>query len=313
LVWFQLVAQARDWGRAGAILDEAQKHLGETPAILVSRLFTAVESQDNCTAADLITRTAGIRGDVTSLCRIRHALRRGDAKSAVAEALLMIDSPSAGLYWPYLSLAWRLQGDARHLWLDDPERFIQQSEIGMSAADLAELAEVLSGLHTMPQPYLEQTVRGGTQTDRSVLLRHEPILQRTRAAWMDVIRDHVAALPAAQQGHPFLGTARGHLLLNGSWSVKLRPGGHNVPHSHPMGWLSSSLYVTAPAAEPAPAGHIAFGAPPPELGLDLPAYRTIAPQPGKVVTFPSTLWHSVVPFGAGQRLMIALDVRKPDY
>ncbi len=168
----------------------------------------------------------------------------------------------------------------------------------------------------MAQPYPEQTVRGGTQTDRSVLLRREPILQRTRDAWMEAVRSLIAGLPAPEEGHPLLGRPRGHLLLGGSWSVRLAAQGSNVPHTHPLGWLSSSLYVAIPGEGqrgPAPAGHIIFGAPPPELGLDLPPYRTIAPQPGMVVTFPSTMWHAVAPFAEGERLMIALDIRPPDY
>jgi Putative 2OG-Fe(II) oxygenase len=149
-----------------------------------------------------------------------------------------------------------------------------------------------------------------------VLLRHEPILQRAREAWIAAIRGLIAQLPAHEEGHPFLSRPRGHLLLGGSWSVRLAGEGHNVPHTHPMGWLSSSLYVAIPDTSqrgPAPAGHIVFGTPPPELGLDLPAYRTIAPEPGMVVTFPSTMWHAVAPFAAGERLMIALDIRPPDY
>jgi hypothetical protein len=204
--------------------------------------------------------------------------------------------------------------DERHLWLDNPERFINHSDIALSAAELAELADVLRSLHTMECPYIEQTVRGGTQTDRSILLRHEPILQLTRTRWLETIREHIASLPEPEAGHPFLGIAREPLLIGGSWSVRLAPQGHNVPHTHPMGWLSSSLYLAVPdEAErgPGPAGHIAFGIPPQELGIDLPAYRTIAPKPGMIATFPSNMWHSVIPFAQGERLMIALDIARP--
>jgi hypothetical protein len=80
-----------------------------------------------------------------------------------------------------------------------------------------------------------------------------------------------------------------------------------------MGWISSALYVALP--EPhrlgaAPAGWLSFGTPPPELGLDLPPYRQVEPRRGRLVLFPSTLWHCTLPFADGERLSIAFDIRK---
>ena len=313
LAWFRNLAQARDWARALAVLVEAERYLGATPAIQVSRLFVAVESNAP-DASELIASTAQFRGDVSSLCRIRHALREGDPDRAEAEALPLTAGPSAMLYWPYLSLAWRLQGDERAQWLDRPEQLVRTFDSGWSAAELAELAEVLRGLHTAAEPYLEQSVRGGTQTDRSVLLRREPVLQRIKARLLELIRDYVGELPSADPAHPLLGAPRGDLLIEGSWSVRLASQGYNVPHTHAMGWLSTAFYVALPGPEELgtpPAGHIAFGQPPAELGLSLEPYRTIAPVPGRLVVFPSTMWHATVPFDQGKRLVIAFDIRRP--
>jgi tetratricopeptide (TPR) repeat protein len=315
IAWFGALAQTRDWAGSAAVLDQAERHVGATPAILSARLFVAVESGEG-DADGLLEATAHITGDTIALCRIRHALRRQRLDHAQTLIAPLLAAPSAPLFWPYQSLIWRLAGDDRHHWLDRPDDLIQSTAAGLSFAELTELAEVLRGLHTMERPYAEQTVRGGTQTDRSVLLRHEPILQRAREAWMETIRGLIAQLPPQEERHPFLSSPRGHLLLGGSWSVRLAGQGHNVPHTHPMGWLSSSLYVAIPDAAqrgPAPAGHITFGTPPPELGLDLPAYRTIAPEPGMIVTFPSSSWHAVAPFSVGERLMIALDIRPPTH
>ena len=313
LAWFRNLAQARDWPGAAGVLDEAERHLGATPAIAVSRLFVAVESGAP-EADDLISATAHVHGDVTSLCRIRRALRQGDPARAAAEALPLTAGPSAMLYWPYLSLAWRLLGDDRAQWLDRPEALIRTFDCGWIAAELAELAEVLRALHTATEPYLEQSVRGGTQTDRSVLLRREPVLQRIKARLLKLIREYIDQLPPPDPAHPLLGAPRGELLIEGSWSVRLASQGHNVPHTHAMGWLSTAFYVALP--KPAdmgapPAGHIAFGQPPTELGLTLEPYRTIAPEPGKLAVFPSTMWHATVPFDHGERLVIAFDIRRP--
>lgn len=316
LAWFGALAQVHDWEQARTIIAEAESHLGKTPAILSAQLFIACEGDDPARAEALLAETGYITGDTINLCRIRHALRhkRFEAASHLIQPMLV--GASAGLFWPYASLVWRLLGDARAQWLDRPEATIQSCAIGLDAAEMAELGAVLRALHTMEQPFAEQTVRGGTQTDRSIMLRHEPILQRARAAWLETIRANIAKLPGPEDNHPFLRLARSQLLLGGSWSVRLRAGGHNVPHTHPMGWLSSSLYVAIPdvaARGPPPAGHITFGTPPPELGLDLAPYCSIAPEPGLVVTFPSMMWHAVEPFAAGERLMIALDIRPPQF
>ncbi len=312
--WFSAVAQTRNWAQSLAILDRAQAALGTTPGIIASRLFVACESGDDAGAERLFVAAEHIMGDATNLCRIRFALRKRRLDRALAVALPLVEGPSAGLFWPYLSLIWRLMGDDRSAWLDRPDTVIQHRRIGLSGSELAELGDVLRALHTMNRPYAEQTVRGGTQTDRSVLLRHEPAIRRARDAWMVALRESIVALPPFEAGHPLLGTARSHLVLNGSWSVRLGGGGYNVPHTHPMGWISSSLYVAIPGEEkrgPAPAGHISFGVPPRELDLGLPAYRTIAPAPGMIATFPSTMWHAVESFAQGERLMIALDIRPP--
>ena len=64
---------------------------------------------------------------------------------------------------------------------------------------------------------------------------------------------------------------------------------------------------------PPPAGQIAFGTPPEDLGLDLPAYAMIVPEPGLCAVFPSTMWHRTMPFEDGERLVIALDIKRPRY
>jgi hypothetical protein len=260
----------------------------------------------------MLPRTAHLRGDGVSLCRIRHALRFSDAKAAEAEALPLIETASASLFWPYLSLAWRILGDERVLWLDQPDTLIQKRDDILSPAELAELADLLRALHTAQAPYIEQSVRGGTQTDRSILLRHEPILQRTRNALLGAIDDYVAFLPPADSTHPILAQPRDRLLIEGSWSVRLLGEGHNVPHTHPKGWISTAFYVSLPDTDqlgPVPAGHIALGSPPTELGLNLKPYTTIEPRIGRLAIFPSTMWHSTIPFEQGERLVIAFDVR----
>nr|WP_246156541.1 putative 2OG-Fe(II) oxygenase [Sphingorhabdus profundilacus] len=129
---------------------------------------------------------------------------------------------------------------------------------------------------------------------------------------MDAVRGYVDALPPQDPHHPLLSPDRAALLLDGSWSVRLNGKGFHASHTHVNGWISSAFYVALPGQPgPPPSGHFALGTPPPELGLNLPAYCTVEPKPGRLVLFPSTMWHSTIPFEAGERLTIAFDIKRP--
>lgn len=309
LGWFTLRAQQRDWPAAHRILDAAAAQLGETRALAVARAFLASESGDLAEAQARLAALTGADDEFLVLCRIRTALRAGQPERARDLALPLTATRLAGQVWPYLSTAWRLLGDPRAKWLDGDPVLHGVLDPGLSASEITDLAALLRRLHTASLPYAEQTVRQGTQTDRSILLRHEPLLGTVRARLMEALRDFVAALPPPDPRHPVLGRPRGGLQISGSWSVRLGAGGFNVTHSHPVGWLSAVLYVALPDDPgPAPAGALHLGAPPPELGTALEPYAVVQPLAGQLVVFPSILWHGTYPFAAGERLNIAFDV-----
>lgn len=309
LGWFTLRAQQRDWPAAQRILDEAAQHLGETRAFAVARAFLASESGALAEAQARLAGLAGADDEFLVLCRIRTALRAGNAAAARDLALPLTATRLAGQVWPYLSTAWRMLGDPLAAWLDGDPVLHGVLDPGLSTSDLADLAALLRRLHTASLPYAEQSVRHGTQTDRSILLRHEPLFGAVRAKLMEALRDFVRTLPPPDPRHPVLGRPRGNLQISGSWSVRLGAGGFNVTHSHPVGWLSAVLYIALPDDPgPAPAGSLHLGAPPPELGVKLAPYAVIPPRAGHLVVFPSILWHGTYPFTAGERLNIAFDV-----
>ena len=309
LGWFTLRAQQRDWPAAKRILDSAAAELGDTRPLAVARAFLASESGHLAEAQAHLAALTGADDDFLALCRIRTALRSGNLAAARDLALPLTETRLAGQVWPYLSTAWRLLGDANAAWLDGDPVLHGVLDPGLSATEITELAALLRRLHTASLPYAEQSVRHGTQTDRSILLRHEPLLGTVRARLMEAVRDFVCALPPPDPRHPLLGRPRGGLQISGSWSVRLGAGGFNVTHSHPLGWLSVVFYVALPDEPgPAPAGALHLGAPPPELGLDLEPYAVIPPRAGQMVVFPSILWHGTYPFAAGERLNIAFDV-----
>ncbi|MBV2147992.1 2OG-Fe(II) oxygenase family protein [Sphingobium sp. AS12] len=309
LGWFHGLAKAKDWDAARAVIADGVRLLGDVPALLIARLYLAAESGEADDRPDLFDNMANRTDAGLALASVRHALRCGAPDRAAIIAHAQTATSSASLFWPYLSLCWRLLGDSRADWLDRPDRLIRVTTLDL---DYAALADLLRSLHNAAAPYPDQSVRGGTQTDRPLLFRQEPIIQNARAAIEAAVRDYMAALPPPEPGHPLLGTPRGEVKFAGSWSVRLGQQGYHAAHSHPAGWISSALYVALPdAMGTAPEGWLRFGMPPPELGLDLPPYRDVLPQVGQLVLFPSTLWHGTIPFEDGERLSIAFDIRAP--
>lgn len=311
MAWFHVLATAKNWDAARKVIADAESALGERQASLLGKLFIASESGERADDPALFDGVESVQDVGLDLARVRHFLRGGQVERARDVCVRHMRTPAMRAFWPYLSLAWRLLGDERVEWLDSGMRDVRSYDLDFAPAELAELAQTLRGLHTMHMPYHEQSVRGGTQTERPLLLRIDPVIAKARAKIEAAVRRYIADLPQADPAHPLLAAPRGRFLFAGSWSVRLRPGGFHAVHTHPMGWISSALYVSVPEAQSLgvpPAGHLQFGAPPPELGLGLEPYGAVEPQTGRLALFPSTMWHGTVPFNDGERLTIAFDI-----
>ena len=309
LAWFHVLATTRRWGDARRIIAEGEAHFGAQRAFDIARVFLASESdQASCDLA-LFDRVADVRDVGLDLCQVRFWLRNQVPAQAVAIAERHIAGPAARTFWPYLSLAWRLLDDAKAAWLDGNPLFVETCDLELSASELSTLSVRLRRLLTMQAPYPEQSVRGGVQTDRHLFFNPDPAIQNVRRRVGEAVAAYVARLPTLIPDHPLLAAPRDSIPFEGSWSVLLRGQGFHAPHTHNRGWISSALYVDLPDAPgPAPAGWLAFGIPPAELGLDLAPYRTVEPRPGRLVLFPATMWHCTMPFDDGERLSLAFDV-----
>jgi hypothetical protein len=242
-------------------------------------------------------------------------LRNGRIDDAIALIDVELAGPQAPAVWPYAAAAWRLAGDPRWQWLEGDERQVAVTDLAGALPPLDMLATRLRSLHIAKGTYLDQSVRGGTQTDGPLFSRVEPEIRVTRAAVAAAVRTYVAQLPPVDPRHPLLGPRRDRpIRFSGSWSVRLRGAGFHAGHVHPQGWISSALYVALPQAQPgeAPnAGWLSLGQPQKELGVALDPYRLIEPKPGRLVLFPSWTWHGTIPFAEGERLTVAFDVAPP--
>ena len=266
-------------------------------------------------ATELLSADAVAAKPGLAVWRLRHLLRQGKA----AEALPLIDgelkSERRQATWPYAAVAWKLTGDPRSSWLEDQPDLVTIMDLGAELAPIQRLADRLRALHEWSGQYMDQSVRGGTQTDGPLLCRIDPEIRTLRAAIVAAVERHISKLPAPDPGHPLLAAPRNRRIrFSGSWSVRLRGGGRHSNHVHPLGWISSALYIALPKredGEASDAGWLTLGAPPAELGVDLPPRAKIEPKVGRLVLFPSWMWHGTRPFAEGERLTVAFDVALP--
>lgn len=253
--------------------------------------------------------------------RARHAFRtqRFDLAARCAEGAVKRD-PDNQEGWCHLGTAWRLMGDAREHWLCDYELLVGDVEVapppgygGMSSF-LAALGATLEGMHTASREPVYQSVRGGSQTAGQLFGRDDPVILATEGALRVAVEDWLSTL-AVSPPHPFLARKQRSVHFVGSWSVRLRSSGRHANHLHPKGWASSAFYVALPdtifASEDASqAGWLQLGQPLEDLELDLPPRRIIQPRPGRLVLFPSYMWHGTVPFESdASRLTVAFDMQ----
>jgi tetratricopeptide (TPR) repeat protein len=298
--------------RALAFAAAARRMVGDHLVVLANQAAALSELRRDAEADALFDRLLAVPDVSVAVRRIRHLLRTARVAQAAEAAERLTASPEANLVWPYLSLAWRILGDSRWEWLEAQPGLIAEIDISAALPPLDTLADTLRSLHARSGQPLDQSVRGGSQTDGNLFHRIDPIIRHARAAVTDAVKTYLAALPPKDAAHPFLRHRRdAPVRFSGAWSVRLSGGGHHANHNHPAGWISSALYVTLPPLAEDRAGWLVFGAPQRELGLDLPPLRSVEPRAGTLVLFPSWMWHGTLPFAAGERMTVAFDVAPP--
>jgi hypothetical protein len=176
-------------------------------------------------------------------------------------------------------------------------------------AYLSDLAAALRRLHTFRAHPVGQSLRHGTQTHVDLRASDDPVIRAFFVAIDGPIKRYLKRLGTGDD--PLRRRNTGAYRIAGCWSVQLAPNGYHAPHVHPEGWLSSACYIDLPAVVDAGGreGWIGFGAPPFACSVPTPPEHFEKPEPGKLVLFPSYMWHGTVPFtGDETRLTIAFDV-----
>jgi Flp pilus assembly protein TadD len=307
----QLIAlvEAEHYGDAIARIEEGRRLFGDHILFKSHEAAVLSESGETERADPLYQELATLDAPNIELWHVRHLLRSGRPDDASKRMDRWLTSPEQHQFWPYAATAWRLTGDPRSEWLEGDERFVRAYDISDRLPPLGQLADTLRKLHVAKSQFFSQSVRGGTQTDGHLFQRIEPEIVALREAIRETVMEHAAQLPPIDPSHPLLRHRPEQALFTGAWSVRLSSGGHHSNHVHPMGWLSSALYIVLPQdLGNEQAGWLTLGEPQAQLGVDLPPHRMIEPKPGRLALFPSWMWHGTRPFGQGERMTVAFDV-----
>ena len=250
----------------------------------------------------------------------QHLLATGDPARAEALCSGILDQePYDQLALAHRSTAWQMLGDPRAGWLVDYQRMVRQVRVPAPAgyagseAFFLDVGVALESLHRTQAHPIEQSLRGGTQTNGYLFRLKHPLLRVLETQIRRAVCSAIADFPQ-DPSHPFWGRrivqpGGDGFRFAGAWSVRLKSEGYHTNHIHPQGWISSALYIALPQEmgdAHDTAGHIQFGAP---LDLPLPPQRIVRPEVGTLVLFPSYMWHGTVPFTSQQpRITVAFDL-----
>jgi hypothetical protein len=255
---------------------------------------------------------------VADLTALLSAAGRGDEALAYSTGFLR-RHPGERLVLAARAVALRDAGhDAEARMLIDLERLVHVGKLplprghsSLATFNAALAATVLADPSLLASPASKST-RGGAQTGE-----FNPDQVPLLGALRDTLNWELRAVIAAWQArgfanHPAMAWATEHWTLR-IWATVLNTGGVQLPHLHPLGWLSGVYYVQVPpgiATEPGAAGALELGPLPVRMShKHEPERRIVSPVAGQLVVFPSYFYHRTLPFTSReQRISIAFDV-----
>ena len=227
----------------------------------------------------------------------------------------MQQAPNSQLLFALAATLRRKKGESYHT-LYNYDAFIQSYDLKPpSGYETIEdfnkaLKDCLERHHSFKSEPLNQSLRMGIQTDTDLAVIDDPVLTSFFEMIDAPILNYMEKM-GYDSAHPLKRRNTHQYRINGAWSVKLSSQGYHVNHVHPMGWISSSYYVDVPDVvqnSKDKQGWIKFGEP--DIpGLNLSAEKYVEPKAGRLVLFPSYMWHGTVPFSGNQtRLTLPFDV-----
>jgi tetratricopeptide (TPR) repeat protein len=312
-----LLAAGR-YGEAGECFKAVAARYGNSKQTILGAGQSLLKAGDISSATAAFQEAAVRFPDQTDIyCSLATALcQLGDPRQAERGVARALESdPLNQNALAMRGTCWRLMRDERDEALNSYDEFIQAFNLeppdGFSDMPSfhAELLPLLNAMHPPTREYLDQSLRGGSQTSENILEHGHALLEKLRGRIEETVRGYIERLRKDKK-HPYLSRAGDRFQFSGSWSSRLRDSGFHINHLHPAGWISSCYYVDLPPAvndQQGQQGWIKFGQPSFDVGLA--PRRTIQPAVGRLVLFPSYMWHGTIPFrDQHPRTTIAFDV-----
>jgi uncharacterized protein (TIGR02466 family) len=313
-----LYEAAGDEARAVALLEAASQQLPDDIPILMSAAQAALRRGRPDEADRYVRLAEAVAPNARNVIQHRAivALATGRAEQALEglKSALALHPDDQSL-WGWAVTAARAVGDPLYASLSDYDAVVGaydlQTPAGWSSLEefLSDLRNSLNNIHLYSQHPTGQSLRNGSQTMHLLSGSDDPVVQAFFRAIDAPIRAHMAKIGHGEDALRRRNT--GDYRIAGAWSVRLKPNGYHRDHFHPEGWLSSAFYVETPDAaleSPEREGWIRFGQPPFAADPPLPAAHYVKPKPGRLVLFPSYMWHGTVPFTTDEsRMTIAFD------
>lgn len=299
------------------LLDRCEAKFGPQSDIDVARANIAIERGEAEAALHLseaaLSKTPGAPRVMASY--VRACLMNGEFSKALETARNVLTFVPHNQFWIGVE-ATALRGlGENYQRLYDYSKFVKAydleapAEYGDIAEFLTQLKSALEARHDSQNHPMGQSLRQGTQTSADLRFAADRVLQDFFQALNTPIKDYMAHI-GHDPDHPVGQRNTGKYRLTGAWSVRLHGGGFHVNHVHPEGWISSSFYVDVPdgtASDKDQKGWIKFGEPPFKVpdgsGGFMGAEHVIAPKAGRLVLFPSYMWHGTIPIDEGKTRM----------
>ena len=151
----------------------------------------------------------------------------------------------------------------------------------------------------------------GVQSSGNLFRRKEPSFQKLADALKLMIKNYRTRF--ANESCEFIKSFPKKIEFSSSWFVKMQKGGHLSSHIHEDGWISGAVYLSIPNENSSSnEGAIQLsthGDNYPKMHDNFPE-KTILPEVGDVIFFPSSVFHRTIPFNSTkERICIAFDLR----
>ncbi|HIG60410.1 MAG TPA: tetratricopeptide repeat protein [Gammaproteobacteria bacterium] len=332
--YLEFLAVTGDMQGADQVLSKIQDQaLMDHPDVLIGRLNYLKEARD---FQGMLELSVELEQEWSREWQIIAHLGLGQehqAEPLIVSAL--VESPDNQFFQALLGIVLRTSDPVRYQQNFNPVELVREIDLSghRGTGELFRLnvlvSSFLSDLHQFERNPLTQSVSGGTQSPGNLFDHSYPALTRLKNLLIEAITDELTDV-AFPSSVPAKISARntGSFEIESAWSIILRGQGHHVPHIHTKGWYSCVYYLEVPdeissvnasvyespavisiASEVERSGCLAFGRPGVNLPIVPDPVHFVVPQVGKLVIFPSYIWHETMPFIASDsRVVIAFDI-----